>query len=57
MRNPNGVPGAAEFGLLRAYLAQRGMSQVQINAAIGNTPQGRTRAEIADALRQWLANR
>lgn len=53
---PNGIPNAAEFGLLRAYLAQQKMSQAQITEAIGIGAQGRTRAEIADELREWLRN-
>lgn len=52
---PTDVPKAAEFGLLRAYLAQNQMSQAQIKAAIGQRPNGRTRAEIAAELRAWLA--
>jgi len=52
---PNETPGPAEFGQLRAYLAQNGMSQAQIDEAIGTAPDGRTRAEIAAELTQWLA--
>jgi len=52
-RPPNGPPDAAEFGLLRAYLARAGMSQKQIKAAIGERD-GRTRREIAAALAEWL---
>jgi hypothetical protein len=54
--NPNGIPSQAEFGLLRAYLAQNQMSQSQIDEAIGIVPNGRTRAEIANELRAWLAS-
>lgn len=45
---------AAEFGLLRAYLAKIGVTQAQINAAIGKTANKRTRAQIVDMLRAWL---
>lgn len=52
---PNGTPGAAEFGMLRAYLAQHGMSQAQIRQAIGTGAQGRTRAQIAAELAAFCA--
>lgn len=50
MKLPDGIPGAAEFGLLRAFLAQKGVSQAQITAWIGIVPNNRTRSEITDAL-------
>lgn len=53
-KSPNGTPDAAEFGQLRAYLAQRKFSQAQIREAIGNNPSGRTRAEITQQLIAWL---
>lgn len=43
---PHGVPNAAEFGLLRAYLAKNGWKQKQINDAIGTKVNGRNRLEI-----------
>jgi hypothetical protein len=55
VRPPDGIPNAAEFGLLRAHLAQSGVSQAQIQAVIGNNPSGRTRAEIVALLKAWLA--
>jgi len=48
---------ANEFGKLRAHLAHLGVSQAQITQAIGGNVGGRTRAEIAAALRAWLQNR
>ena len=54
MKPPHEIPGAAEFGLLRAHLAKNGWSQAQITAAIGNNPAGRSRAEIATELKNWL---
>lgn len=54
MRLPDGVPSAAEFGLLRAYLARAGVSQAQITEWIGVKPDGRTRAEITDELKSHL---
>ena len=51
---PNGIPAAAEFGLLRAYLAQNGYTQVQIKTAIGATPNKRTRAQITDDLTNYI---
>lgn len=54
MRPPNEVPSAAEFGLLRAYLARAGVSQAQITEWIGVKPDGRTRAEITSELKIHL---
>ncbi len=54
MKDKDGVPNANEFGQLRAYLAQNGMSQAQINRAVGTAPAGRTRLEITNELRGWL---
>jgi hypothetical protein len=54
-RLPGDVPAAAWFGLMRAWLAVHGgMSTAQINKAIGQNVNGRTRAQIADALAAWL---
>lgn len=53
----NGVPSAAEFGLLRAYLAQNGVSQADITDAIGIGAQGRSRDEITTELRDWYKTR
>lgn len=46
--------GSSEFGQLRAFLAQNGVSQAQITEVIGVGAQGRTRAEIAAELRAWF---
>lgn len=48
--NSNEIPSAADFGLLVAWFATRG---VNISAVIGTNPAGRTRAEIAAELREW----
>jgi hypothetical protein len=53
--DPNQVPDQAEFGRLVSALAQRGLSPGQIMEAIGANPAGRTRRQICDALRLWLA--
>jgi len=53
-RPSGGIPPAAEFGLLRAYLAQEGVSQATINGLLGGSPAGRTREEIAAILRAYL---
>lgn len=50
----NGTPPANEFGQLRSYLAQNGVSQAQITAVIGTGAQGRSRAEITQLLREWM---
>ena len=57
MKKPNDVPAANEFGQLRAYLARNGFKQADINAAIGQTPNGRSRAIIANSLKQWIKNK
>lgn len=48
-------PTAAEFGKLRAYLAQNGVSQSEIREAVEDS--AGTRGEIADKLRAWLRER
>lgn len=53
-RPPHEPPTPAEFGLRRAYLAQQGMSQAQIDAAIGQYGDGRSRRHISSDLRTWL---
>jgi len=50
----NGMPPQSEFGQLRAYLAQNGVSQEQIRAVIGTGARGRSRNEIAQILRDWF---
>ena len=51
---PDDIPTAAFFGQQRAWLAQNGFSQQQINEAIGLTPNGRTNAQINGHLNEWL---
>lgn len=48
------IPSPNEFGQLRSFLAQNGMSQAQIDEAVGTAAAGRTRLEIANELREWL---
>ena len=55
--NKNETPSAAEFGQLRAYLAQNKVKQATITEVIGTGANGRTRAQIADTLRAWLKDR
>ena len=57
MGAPGGPPDESEFGRLRAYLAQAGVSQAEIKDVIGDAPAGKTRAEIAELLRAWLKTR
>lgn len=46
-----------EHGLLRAKLAQLGFTPANLNAAVGQQPQGRTRAQLAADLAGWLKTR
>lgn len=55
-KQPNGTPGAAEFGQLNAFLAQQGYTPDQRKAAVWQTPGGRTRAQISQQLRGWIKN-
>lgn len=55
LKSPTVKPTAAEFGLLRAFLARAGASQAQIEQAIGTAANGRTRAQISTALQVWIA--
>jgi hypothetical protein len=48
---------ATNFGLLVAYLGQHGVAASAARAVIGRNPDGRTRAQIADILREWLRTR
>jgi hypothetical protein len=56
-KRPSDKITANDFGLLRAYLAKNKVSQAEINKAIGTAAAGRTRGEIAQALRIWLRAR
>lgn len=56
-KRPTSVSSAAEFGLLVAYLGRNGLAASAARAVIGNNPARRTRAEIADILREWLRTR
>ena len=56
-KTPHTKMPADEFGQLRAFLALQGVSQADIKAAIGTITAGRSRAEIAQALRIWLKQR
>jgi len=54
MSDKNGIPDQAEFGELTAYLMRVGASRQQVAAILGDSPSGRTRAEIAELLRLWM---
>lgn len=54
---PSSSPTAAEFGQLRAFLAQNGVSQAEIELAVGKSISRRSRALIAAQLRAWLIRR
>ncbi len=51
---PNSIPSSSEFGRLRAFLAQSGVSQADIDKAVGTAASGRTRAQIVRELIVWL---
>ena len=53
----DGEPPANEWGQLRSYLAQQGVKQADITAAVGGSAAGRKRGEICDQLRAWLRDR
>jgi len=58
MSNPRDqAPSANQFGKIRSMLARSGVSQSEIRDAIGESPNGRTRSEIADELKNWLRDR
>jgi hypothetical protein len=52
MKPSNGVPDAAEFGKIRSYLAQQGVSQADIKKHLEDIPAGATRAEITESLKE-----
>lgn len=59
---PGGVPGGAEFGQMVAYLVQhkptymtQGQWNQRVAAVIGDSPAGRTRAQITAELVAWFA--
>ena len=53
----NETPDAAEFGRLRAFLAQQGVKQAEIRDAVGTGANGRTRAQISQEIQAWLYTR
>ena len=55
--NPHEAPAPAEFGLMIAWMAQHGMTAAAARAVIGNSPNGRTRAQITQELIAWLKTR
>lgn len=57
MKLSNEMPDAAEFGLLRAYLALQGVSQADITSVIGSNVGGQSRKEITDKLKAWFKTR
>lgn len=52
-KTPNEKPDAAEFGLLRAFLAQQGFTQQWIQDNTGS-PNELTRAEITSQLKEAM---
>ncbi|MDX1664835.1 MAG: hypothetical protein R3272_13670 [Candidatus Promineifilaceae bacterium] len=54
---PDGTITASHFGRLRQRLVQLDVKPTEIDAALGAAANGRTRREIALALRQWLRGR
>ena len=45
---------ARELLQLRDYLLRQGVTVGEIVSAVGTSPAGRTRAQIAEAVRSWL---
>jgi len=62
MKLPNEIPNAAEFGLLRAFLASKlqehgrdtAQAQQEISTIIGSNVDGQTRAEINEKLKAYF---
>ncbi len=50
MKNSNGVSDANEFGQQVAFLVQNGFTPQWITSVIGNSSNGRTRAEVTAEL-------
>ncbi len=50
----DGQPDANEFGQMVAFLASKFGGLQQVYDVIGDSPNGRTRQEIADKLRAWF---
>lgn len=57
MDNRNSIPTNAWFGRLVSTLAKMGLASQVARQILGDNPNGRTRLEIANQLRNWLANR
>ena len=57
MKDKNSAPPVSQFGQLVAFLAQTGMGQQAAQNVLGAAPNGRTRQQIADELREWLKTR
>ena len=56
-RHRDGLPDAAEFGQLRAWLATNGVRAGDLNAAAGAGVGGRTRRQVAQQVAGWLRGR
>lgn len=54
MKPKNEKPSAAEYGQMVAYLAKHGVKANDIRKQIGSAPNNRNRAEIVQALKEWL---
>jgi hypothetical protein len=55
-RHPDKAMPAAEHTQLRQHLATKfGLTPAQLDAAVGAGPAGKTRRQIANMLRTWLA--
>ena len=53
---PDKIPTAAEWGLMRAHLARLGASQQEINQMIGDR-RNLTRQQIKERMFDWLKAR
>lgn len=54
MKPTHEKPSAAEFGQLVAFLVRNGVTVADVHKRIGTGVGNRTRAEILQALRDWL---
>lgn len=54
MKPKDGKPSASEFGQMIAFLAKHGINPADVRKRLGSSPNNRTRAEITQALKEWL---
>jgi hypothetical protein len=52
-----GVPSQVEFNHLRGFFHRYGFSAVEVDGILGTTVADRTRQQIGETVRTWLAAR